>query len=109
MLRLLRALLPILALASLVVGGSPAPRADHGCEGMTATAMEDCHKVVGGHDSPAVDECAAVSCGQVPAVGGPFEVFFRVPVVSVSDSIVTTSDADPASLAVSPDLRPPIA
>jgi hypothetical protein len=109
MVRLLRALLPILVLASLLAGGGATPRADRGCDGMSAAAMEDCHKAVGDHGAQSADDCAAVSCGQVPPVAGPIEAFFRLPVFAAVVAIVAASDVDPASLAGSPDLRPPIA
>ncbi|WP_428989101.1 hypothetical protein [Methylocapsa aurea] len=109
MVRLLRSLLPILVLASLLAGGGAAPRADRGCDGMSATAMEDCHKAVGDHGAQSADDCAAVSCGQVSPIAGPIEAFFRLPVIPAVVAIVAASDVDPASLARSPDLRPPIA
>ncbi|WP_246722085.1 hypothetical protein [Methylosinus sp. H3A] len=109
MVRLLRALLPILVLASLLAGGGAAPRADRGCDGMSAAAMDDCHKAVGDHGAQSADDCTAVSCGQASPVAGSIEAFFRLPVIPVVVAIVAASDVDPTSLAGSPDLRPPIA
>jgi hypothetical protein len=106
---LLRALLPMLALASLLVGGAPALRVDHGCDGVSVAAMEDCHKALGDHASTTPDDCTTLSCGQLPTVAGPIEARFRAPTLPVAEAMVVTSDADPASLSASPDLRPPIA
>ncbi|ATQ70411.1 hypothetical protein [Methylosinus trichosporium] len=97
------------ALVSLLIGAGLAPRADHGCDGMSAATMEDCHKAVGDQRSRAADDCAAISCVQIPVAAGPVEAFFRLPVMPSTEAIVATSDADPASLTGSPDLRPPIA
>lgn len=110
MVRFLRALIPMLALASLLLGAAPLARAGHGCEGMSAAAMEDCHKAAGDHGSvAAADDCAAVSCAQISIGAAPNESFDLIPAVMAKGRAVAASDADPASLTGSPELRPPIA
>ncbi|BBU63888.1 hypothetical protein MSC49_38230 (plasmid) [Methylosinus sp. C49] len=109
MLRFLRALVPMLALASLLLGAAPMTRAGHGCEGMSAAAMADCHKAVGDRGSVAADDCAAVSCAQISPVAAPNESFFLIPAVTAKGRAPAASDADPASLTGAPELRPPIA
>lgn len=110
MLRLLRTMLPLLALASLLLGGAATARERHSCEGMTATAsMQDCHKSDGGHASQAADDCAALFCAQMQAAPAPLEVESSLPRPLVCASFAPPSDADLAGLTAPPDLRPPIA
>ncbi|OAI31625.1 hypothetical protein A1351_21080 [Methylosinus sp. R-45379] len=109
MIHLLRALIPMLALASLLLGAAPLARAGHGCEGMSAAAMEDCHKAAGDRGSVAADDCAAVSCAQISPVATPNECSFLIPAVTAKGRAIAASDADFASLTGSPELRPPIA
>ncbi len=99
----------MLALASLLLGAAPLARAGHGCEGMSAAAMTDCHKAAGNRGSVAADDCAAVSCAQISPVAAPNESFFVIPAVAAKARALAASDADPASLTGSPELRPPIA
>ncbi|WP_400770899.1 hypothetical protein [Methylosinus sporium] len=109
MIRFLRALIPVLALASLLLGAAPLARAGHGCEGMSAASMEDCHKAAGDRGSVAADDCAAVSCAQISIGAAPNESFFLIPAAMAKGRPIAASDADPASLTGSPELRPPIA
>ncbi|PWB92673.1 hypothetical protein C5689_17060 [Methylosinus sporium] len=104
----------MLALAFSLVGGAEASRVGRHCDGVSAAAMEDCHKASanqGERDkgSRAGNDCAAVSCVQAPAVAGPIDSFFVMPVSSSAAALVAASDADFASLTAPPDLRPPIA
>ncbi|WP_159727315.1 hypothetical protein [Methylosinus sp. Ce-a6] len=108
MLRLLRNMLSLLALASLLLGG-PTARERHSCEGMSAAAMEDCHKSGGGNASLAADDCAALFCAQMQAAPAPPEAASPFRTRLACAPIAPPSDADLAGLIAPPDLRPPIA
>ena len=110
----LRLILSVFALAGVLAagtGGAWAAKAHHHCPHMTSApmAMVDHHGGNAGDHRGAMPDCCVFGACAMTPVPGPSRAEVPFPVEFTQVFAPRLDDAGVPSLAVSPDLRPPIA